>query len=75
MTQPVARRRSPPLLNFFRSVVTLSRGQRPEFASSGSWNSPQVPSEGSSMSGEVSYLSRFFVKFVEISAAGLASRL
>ena len=27
------------------------------------------------MSGEVSYLSRFFVKFVEISAAGLASAI
>jgi len=27
------------------------------------------------MSGEVSYFSRFFVKFVEISAAGLASAI
>ena len=27
------------------------------------------------MSGEISYLSRFFVKFVEISAAGLASAI
>jgi hypothetical protein len=62
-------------LNFFRGIVTFSRGWCPEFASSGRWNSPRVPWEGSSMSGEVSYLSRFFVKFVEISAAGLASAI
>src|SRR5258708_6856874 len=32
-------------LNFFRSIVTFSRGRRPEFACSGRWNSPPVPSD------------------------------
>jgi hypothetical protein len=53
------------------------------FFSDGALNSPEaaagiphrVHSDGISMSGEISYLSRFFVKFVEIIAAGLASAI
>jgi hypothetical protein len=57
-------------------MVTFAGGRRPEFALRRPLEfSPSVPSEGDFMSGEISYLSRFFVKFVEISAAGLASAI
>src|SRR5262245_24048909 len=49
-------------LNFFRSIVTFPRGWR---------DAPSRPR----MSGENSYFSRFFVKFVEVSAAGLATAI
>ncbi len=51
-------------LNFFRSIVTFSRGSRPRFLR-----------RGISMSGENSCFSRFLVKFVEVSAAGLATAI
>src|SRR5205807_4609288 len=38
-------------------------------------NSPRLLRRGISMSGENSYFSRFFVKFVEVSAAGLATAI
>src|SRR5262249_60968890 len=49
-------------LNFFRSIVTFPRGWR---------DAPSRPR----MSGENSYFSRFFVKFVEVSAARLATAI
>jgi len=45
-------------LNFFRSIVTFPRGWRPEIALRRPLEFPTVPSEGISMSGENSYLSR-----------------
>src|SRR5436190_3875964 len=62
-------------LNFFRSIVTFSRGSRPEFALRRPLEFRTVPWEGISMSGENSCFSRFLVKFVEVSAAGLATAI
>src|SRR5215475_1416115 len=62
-------------LNFFRSIVTFSRGSRPEFALRRPLEFRTVSSEGDRMSGENSCFSRFLVKFVEVSAAGLATAI
>jgi hypothetical protein len=64
-------------LNFFRSIISSF------FLAPGALNPPGATVEfphgclgiGISMSGEVSYFSRFFVKFVKIIAAGLASAI
>src|SRR5205085_160912 len=62
-------------LSFFRSIATFSRGSRSEFALRRPLEFRTVPSEGISMSGENSCFSRFLVKFVEVSAAGLATAI
>src|SRR4029077_12114343 len=62
-------------LNFFRSIVTFSRGSRPEFALRRPLEFRTVPSEAISMSGENSCFSRFLVKFVEVSGAGRATAI
>src|SRR4029450_3803317 len=62
-------------LNFFRSIVTFYRGSRPEFALRRPLEFRTGPSEEISMSGENSCFSRFLVKFIEVSAAGLATAI
>src|ERR1700722_10415 len=60
-------------LNFLRSIVTFPRWCRLQFARRGCWGSAGCFGGGRSMETKVSYGARFFTKFVEIIAAGLAT--